>query len=94
MPRTPFPNGWKGENGLYTVGFTRRGLLGTALDAVKIAEDVSEQWRNNKSSDSHVIQFKEAWVDDDDDAGDASFGLCKFWPILPWMVCELCNFFF
>ncbi|GLT80514.1 hypothetical protein SLA2020_519490 [Shorea laevis] len=45
MPRTPFPNGWKGENGLYTVGFTRRGLLGTASDAVKIARDVAEQWR-------------------------------------------------
>ncbi|CDY71529.1 BnaAnng37780D, partial [Brassica napus] len=40
MPKTPFPNGWKGENGLYTVGFTRRGLLGTAFDAVKIAEDI------------------------------------------------------
>lgn len=45
MPRTPFPNGWKGEKGLYTVGFTRRGLLGTASDAVKIARDISDQWR-------------------------------------------------
>ncbi|GLT97660.1 hypothetical protein SLE2022_152150 [Rubroshorea leprosula] len=45
MPTTPFPNSWKGENGLYTVGFTRRGLLGTASDAVEIARDVAEQWR-------------------------------------------------
>lgn len=45
VPKTPFPNGWKGENGLYAVGFTRRGLLGTASDAVKIARDVAEQWR-------------------------------------------------
>ncbi|KAI3986342.1 hypothetical protein MKX01_002187 [Papaver californicum] len=49
MPRTPFPNGWKlGDNGLYTVGFTRRGLLGTASDAVKIASDIAEQWRTMK----------------------------------------------
>ena len=45
MPRTPFPDGWKGGNGLYTVGFTRRGLLGTASDAVKIAQDIAQEWR-------------------------------------------------
>ena len=45
MPKTPFPNGWKGENGLYTVGFTRRGLLGTAFDANKIAKDIADQCR-------------------------------------------------
>ncbi|XP_055831199.1 probable indole-3-pyruvate monooxygenase YUCCA4 [Solanum dulcamara] len=49
MPKTPFPNGWKGENGLYTVGFTRRGILGTANDAKNIARDISEQWRELKS---------------------------------------------
>ncbi|XP_009631013.1 putative indole-3-pyruvate monooxygenase YUCCA4 [Nicotiana tabacum] len=48
MPKTPFPNGWKGENGLYTVGFTRRGLLGTANDAKNIARDISDQWRKYK----------------------------------------------
>jgi len=36
MPKTPFPNGWKGGKGLYAVGFTRRGLLGTASDAIKL----------------------------------------------------------
>ncbi|CAI9759669.1 unnamed protein product [Fraxinus pennsylvanica] len=45
MPKTPFPNGWKGGNGLYTVGFTRRGLLGTSSDAINIAGDIAEQWR-------------------------------------------------
>ncbi|KAL2318116.1 hypothetical protein Fmac_031992 [Flemingia macrophylla] len=45
MPKTPFPNGWKGDDGLYTVGFTRRGLQGTSCDAIKIAEDIAEQWR-------------------------------------------------
>ncbi|XP_073008775.1 indole-3-pyruvate monooxygenase YUCCA8-like [Typha latifolia] len=51
-PRTPFPNGWKGENGLYCVGFTERGLLGASVDAVKAALDISERWKdlteNNK----------------------------------------------
>ncbi|XP_074325487.1 putative indole-3-pyruvate monooxygenase YUCCA9 isoform X1 [Apium graveolens] len=60
MPRTAFPNGWKGENGLYTVGFIRRGLLGTASDAIKIAKDVADQWKinkewNNNTSSSYVI---------------------------------------
>ncbi|MBA0816126.1 hypothetical protein Gohar_000822 [Gossypium harknessii] len=60
MPKTPFPNGWKAEKGLYTVGFTRRGLLGTASDAVKIARDIARQWRPNDScSNSHVILLKE-----------------------------------
>ncbi|XP_042484275.1 probable indole-3-pyruvate monooxygenase YUCCA4 [Macadamia integrifolia] len=44
MPRTPFPDGWKGEKGLYSVGFTRRGLLGTASDANKIAKDIADQY--------------------------------------------------
>lgn len=45
MPKTAFPYSWKGENGLYAVGFTRRGLLGTSSDAVKIAKDIADQWR-------------------------------------------------
>ncbi|KAF9662174.1 hypothetical protein SADUNF_Sadunf18G0025900 [Salix dunnii] len=62
MPRTPFPKGWKGENGLYTVGFTRRGLLGTASDAVKIAHDIADEWKAAKekiirSCNSHVIIY-------------------------------------
>ncbi|XP_073039118.1 probable indole-3-pyruvate monooxygenase YUCCA4 [Primulina eburnea] len=45
IPKSPFPNGWKGENGLYAVGFTRRGLLGISSDAVNIATDITDQWR-------------------------------------------------
>lgn len=45
LPRKPFPNGWKGENGLYAVGFTKRGLLGASMDANKIAEDIERCWR-------------------------------------------------
>ncbi|KAM7275111.1 hypothetical protein ACFE04_016977 [Oxalis oulophora] len=42
FPRKPFPNGWKGDNGLYAVGFTKRGILGASIDAKKIAEDVHQ----------------------------------------------------
>ncbi|KAI3711615.1 hypothetical protein L1987_70154 [Smallanthus sonchifolius] len=44
LPTKPFPEGWKGENGLYAVGFTKRGLLGTSIDAARIAEDIVRQW--------------------------------------------------
>uniref|UniRef100_A0A2N9H257 Flavin-containing monooxygenase n=1 Tax=Fagus sylvatica TaxID=28930 RepID=A0A2N9H257_FAGSY len=45
LPRRPFPNGWKGECGLYAVGFTKRGLLGASMDAKRIAEDVERCWK-------------------------------------------------
>ncbi|KAB2629674.1 indole-3-pyruvate monooxygenase YUCCA6-like [Pyrus ussuriensis x Pyrus communis] len=45
LPRRPFPNGWKGECGLYAVGFTKRGLLGTSMDAKRIAEDIGRCWK-------------------------------------------------
>ncbi|XP_021894924.1 indole-3-pyruvate monooxygenase YUCCA6 [Carica papaya] len=45
LPRKPFPNGWKGENGLYAVGFTKRGLLGASMDAKRIAEDIERSWK-------------------------------------------------
>lgn len=43
LPRKAFPNGWKGEKGLYSVGFTRRGLMGTSVDARRIAHDIEQQ---------------------------------------------------
>lgn len=45
LPRRPFPNGWKGESGLYAVGFTKRGLLGASTDAKKLAEDIEMCWK-------------------------------------------------
>ncbi|XP_057752870.1 indole-3-pyruvate monooxygenase YUCCA2-like isoform X1 [Arachis stenosperma] len=45
FPRKPFPNGWKGENGLYAVGFTKRGLLGASIDAIRIAQDIAHSWK-------------------------------------------------
>ncbi|KAK2446203.1 indole-3-pyruvate monooxygenase YUCCA6 [Trifolium repens] len=40
FPMKPFPNGWKGKNGLYAVGFTKKGLLGASMDAKRIADDI------------------------------------------------------
>ncbi|BAU02855.1 hypothetical protein LR48_Vigan10g015600 [Vigna angularis] len=54
LPRKPFPNGWKGENGLYAVGFTKRGLLGASIDAKRIAEDIEHSW---KAEATHVLEY-------------------------------------
>lgn len=40
MPNKDFPNHWKGANGLYCVGFARRGLAGVAHDAKNVASDI------------------------------------------------------
>ncbi|KAA8521782.1 hypothetical protein F0562_012455 [Nyssa sinensis] len=45
LPRRPFPHGWKGECGLYAVGFTKRGLLGASMDAKRIAVDIERCWK-------------------------------------------------
>jgi len=50
FPTKPFPNGWKGENGLYAVGFTKRGLLGASMDAKRIAEDIERCWKAKHST--------------------------------------------
>ncbi|KAG0600425.1 hypothetical protein M758_11G033100 [Ceratodon purpureus] len=44
FPKNPFPNGWKGENGIYAVGFGRKGLLGCAHDARRVAEDIAKDF--------------------------------------------------
>ncbi|KAI3464597.1 hypothetical protein Pfo_021260 [Paulownia fortunei] len=41
MPKKRFPNHWKGENGLYCVGFARAGLLGISNDAKAISQHVT-----------------------------------------------------
>ena len=52
-PKTEFPEGWKGESGLYSVGFTRRGLSGLSLDAVKVAGDIATAYhQDNKTTPS------------------------------------------
>ncbi|KAG6409644.1 hypothetical protein SASPL_127685 [Salvia splendens] len=58
MPKTPFPCSWKGENGLYAVGFTRRGLPGTSSDAVKVAKDIADQWKKINSNKYSAKELK------------------------------------
>ncbi|KAL6500386.1 hypothetical protein OROHE_025752 [Orobanche hederae] len=40
LPINPFPNHWKGKNGLYCAGLARRGLYGAASDAQNIAHHI------------------------------------------------------
>lgn len=54
LPKRPFPNGWKGDNGLYAVGFTKRGLLGASMDAQRIADDIERCW---KAEAKHCMPF-------------------------------------
>ncbi|KAK6939969.1 Flavin monooxygenase-like [Dillenia turbinata] len=40
MPGQKFPNHWRGEKGLYCVGFAQRGLAGISKDAQNVADDI------------------------------------------------------
>lgn len=42
MPKNRFPAHWKGENGLYCAGLSKRGLFGAAMDAQTIADDINK----------------------------------------------------
>ena len=42
---------WKGKNGLYAVGFSRDGLLAVYKDAIKISEDIVQQWHDMCTED-------------------------------------------
>ncbi|KAI7730765.1 hypothetical protein M8C21_008052 [Ambrosia artemisiifolia] len=41
MPTTSFT---EGKCGLYAVGFTRRGLSGASLDAIRVSQDIAKIW--------------------------------------------------
>lgn len=47
FPKAPFPNGWKGKAGLYAVGFTKRGISGASSDALQIAQDIGNVWKDD-----------------------------------------------
>ncbi|XP_062213115.1 probable indole-3-pyruvate monooxygenase YUCCA5 [Phragmites australis] len=49
-PKVAFPEGWKGASGLYSVGFTRRGLSGVSLDAVRVAQDIAASWNSSATA--------------------------------------------
>ncbi|XP_020259955.1 probable indole-3-pyruvate monooxygenase YUCCA9 [Asparagus officinalis] len=55
LPMAQFPNSWKGKTGLYAVGFTKRGLAGASSDAVKVAKDLSEVWREETKQASKLV---------------------------------------
>ncbi|XP_031258783.1 probable indole-3-pyruvate monooxygenase YUCCA10 [Pistacia vera] len=40
LPKPNFPNHWKGKNGLFCVGLSRRGLYGASADAQNIANEI------------------------------------------------------
>ncbi|KAI3678756.1 hypothetical protein L6452_38059 [Arctium lappa] len=55
FPKREFCNGWKGKRGLYAAGFTRRGLAGASIDAIKISQDIGIVWKqelNHKKKES------------------------------------------
>ncbi|KAE8709361.1 putative indole-3-pyruvate monooxygenase YUCCA5 [Hibiscus syriacus] len=55
-PKAEFPHGWKGRSGLYAAGFTRRGLSGASLDAMRIAQDIGTVWKEeNKQLKKRTI---------------------------------------
>lgn len=49
FPKKPFPHTWRGKDGLYAIGFTKKGLLGASMDARRIAEDVERKWKGKIS---------------------------------------------
>ncbi|KAL6638615.1 hypothetical protein ACP70R_023726 [Stipagrostis hirtigluma subsp. patula] len=55
-PKTAFPEGWKGASGIYSVGFTRRGLSGVSLDAVRVAQDIAASWNSSATVPLHKQQ--------------------------------------
>ncbi|KAL9259824.1 putative indole-3-pyruvate monooxygenase YUCCA3, partial [Drosera capensis] len=53
FPEAPPPDRWKGKDGLYAVGFSRRGLSGVAKDAVEVANDIGAIWREETLQRKH-----------------------------------------
>ncbi|KAK7838145.1 putative indole-3-pyruvate monooxygenase yucca10, partial [Quercus suber] len=40
LPKPIYPNHWKGKNGLYCVGLSRRGLYRISVDSQNVANDI------------------------------------------------------
>ncbi|KFK31070.1 hypothetical protein AALP_AA6G064400 [Arabis alpina] len=58
IEKNPFPKGWKGEAGLYTVGFTRRGLSGASLDAMSVAQDIASSWKEETKQQVKTVAVR------------------------------------
>ncbi|KAH0923444.1 hypothetical protein HID58_023462 [Brassica napus] len=54
FPIQEFPEGWRGECGLYAVGFTKRGISGASMDAKRIAQDIYECSRKSDQAHRHI----------------------------------------
>ncbi|XP_078149846.1 putative indole-3-pyruvate monooxygenase YUCCA11 [Carex rostrata] len=50
MPKSNYPDAWKGHNNLYCVGFRLRALTGISKDALLIANDISNDYILSKKS--------------------------------------------
>ena len=48
MAKQTHPNNWKGRNGLYCAGLARRGIYGSAEDALKIANDIGDDYKHTQ----------------------------------------------
>uniref|UniRef100_A0A804JHV5 Flavin-containing monooxygenase n=1 Tax=Musa acuminata subsp. malaccensis TaxID=214687 RepID=A0A804JHV5_MUSAM len=46
LPRQSFPQHWKGKNGLYFSGFSKKGLPGIKMNALNIAGDIDTKIEN------------------------------------------------
>lgn len=55
FPILPFPHGWKGKYGLYAVGFTRRGISGASVDAIRVAKDIGKIWKTETRQQNHCV---------------------------------------
>ncbi|KAL6962305.1 monooxygenase [Sarracenia purpurea var. burkii] len=51
MPKQRHPDHWKGENGLYCVGFASAGLFGISNDAQSIAKDINSILSQKRAND-------------------------------------------
>lgn len=40
IPKPSYPNHWKGKDGLYCIGLSRRGLYGASADAQNVVNDI------------------------------------------------------
>ncbi|XP_057429444.1 probable indole-3-pyruvate monooxygenase YUCCA7 [Lotus japonicus] len=52
IPKDPFPNGWKGKNGIYAIGFTRKGIFASCLYAKNVCRDIAESWKEETKQNS------------------------------------------
>ncbi|OIW17409.1 hypothetical protein TanjilG_22521 [Lupinus angustifolius] len=55
FPKTSFPNHWKGQNGLYCVGLSRRGFYGANLDAQNVANDIASIISNSSTKQVYAM---------------------------------------